>query len=153
MLASCYLASCYIPDGCCLELQTTPPLRKGHEGSCQVERTTYPEVDVEVACASELAVANLEGDGHGVILVQALVEALAAVGGQDDVVGSGGLEDGGGEEGPRSGEEVHGRRWVVAVSKERYMDGGSGKGSPNRSLVDVPVICRRCRLGALGTGA
>lgn len=68
---------------------------------------TYPKVNVEVACAAKLAVADLEGDGHGVILVEGLVEALAAVGGKDDVVSGSGLEDGGGEEGPRGCEEVH----------------------------------------------
>lgn len=68
---------------------------------------TYPKVNVEVACAAKLAVADLESDGHGVILVEGLVEALAAVGGKDDVVSGSGLEDGGGEEGPRGCEEVH----------------------------------------------
>jgi hypothetical protein len=42
---------------------------------------TYPEVDVEVACATELTIADLEGDSHSVILVKGLVEAFTAVGG------------------------------------------------------------------------
>lgn len=68
---------------------------------------TYPEINIEVACRTKLAIADLERHGHGVILVEVLVEALAAVGGQDDVVSGRGLEDGGGEEDPRGCEKVH----------------------------------------------
>lgn len=72
---------------------------------------SYPEVDVEVAGAAELAVADLEGDGHLVVAVQLLVEALAAVGGQLDVVGGGGPQQAGREEQLRCrGEEVHRER-------------------------------------------
>lgn len=39
----------------------------------------YPEVNLQVAAAAEFPVANLEGDGHLVVLVQLLVEALALV--------------------------------------------------------------------------
>lgn len=64
---------------------------------------SYPEVNVEVACAAKLAVADLEGDGHLVVLVEALVEALDATGRQHDVVRHHSLEGhGGGEERPRS---------------------------------------------------
>lgn len=52
----------------------------------------YPEVNVEVAGAAKLAVADLEGDGHLVAAVEVLVEALAAVGGELDVVGGGGAQ-------------------------------------------------------------
>ena len=51
------------------------------------ERAAYPEIDVKVAGAAELPVADLESDGHLVILVQLLMETLAAVRGQLDVVG------------------------------------------------------------------
>lgn len=54
-----------------------------------------PEVDFEVAGAAELAVADLEGDGHFVVFVEHFVEAFALVGAHLDVVGEGG----GGEEG------------------------------------------------------
>ncbi len=68
----------------------------------------YPEVHVEVACGAKLAIANLVGDAHLVILVQALVEALEAVGRQDNVVRRGRRgRHGGDEQGPRGGEEVH----------------------------------------------
>lgn len=68
----------------------------------------YPKVNVEVAGAAKLAVADLVGDAHLVIPVEGLVEALEAMGGQDNVVSGGGLGgDGGDEEGPRGGEEVH----------------------------------------------
>ena len=50
------------------------------------ERAAYPEIDVKVAGAAELPVADLESDGHLVILVEGLVEALPAVGWQLDVV-------------------------------------------------------------------
>lgn len=53
---------------------------------------THPEVNLEVACGPKLPVADLEGDGHGVTLVEHLVEAVDAVGGEDDVVGGGSLE-------------------------------------------------------------
>ena len=57
---------------------------------------TYPEVNVEVASTAKLAVANLVGDSHLVVTVKLLEEALAAVGGQLDVVGSDGLDERGG---------------------------------------------------------
>lgn len=57
---------------------------KTHMRRCD---SSYPKVNIEVASAAKLAVADLEGDGHLVIAVQRLVEALAAVGGQLDVVG------------------------------------------------------------------
>jgi hypothetical protein len=47
---------------------------KQHNGSNQ---KTYPEVNVEVSTSTKLAIADLEGDGHFVIRVQLLVEALA----------------------------------------------------------------------------
>ena len=53
-------------------------------------QNTYPEIDIEVACATEFTIANLEGNGHGVILVEGLVEAFSTVGGQDDVMSSDG---------------------------------------------------------------
>ncbi|KAI6770409.1 hypothetical protein HG530_005038 [Fusarium avenaceum] len=63
----------------------------GSEGVVTVGDTlldTYPEVDIEVACAAEFPIADLEGDSHGVILVEGFVEAFSTVGGQDDVVSS-----------------------------------------------------------------
>lgn len=45
-----------------------------------------PEVDLQVPAAAELAVADLKGDGHFVVLVQLLVEAFAHVGLHLDVV-------------------------------------------------------------------
>lgn len=52
----------------------------------------YPKVDIQVSCAAKLSVADLERDGHLVILVKGLVEAFAAVGGQLYVVGRHGRE-------------------------------------------------------------
>lgn len=72
-------------------------LSRNHGGT-----ESYPKVNVEVACAAKLAVADLEGDGHLVVLVEALVEALDATGRQHDVVRHHSLEGhGGGEERPR----------------------------------------------------
>lgn len=61
--------------------------------------SSYPEVNIEVACAAELAISHLESDCHPVILVKALVEALHAVRRQNNVVSGGDLE------GHRSDEE------------------------------------------------
>lgn len=48
---------------------------------------TYPKIDFQVAGTTEFPVAYLECDGHLVILVQLLVEALSAVSRKLDVVG------------------------------------------------------------------
>lgn len=50
---------------------------------------THPEVNLQVAAAAKLAVADLEGDGHLVVLVQGFVEAFALVSLHLDVVGRG----------------------------------------------------------------
>ena len=49
----------------------------------------YPEVNLEVAAAAELAVADLVGHGHPVVAVEVLVETLARVGFHLDVVRGG----------------------------------------------------------------
>lgn len=68
----------------------------------------YPEINVEVTRGAELAIANLVCDAHLVILVEVLVEAFESVGGQDNVVGGGGLgRNGSDEECPRGREEMH----------------------------------------------
>lgn len=54
-----------------------------------INSSTHPEVHIEVSCLLELSVADLEGDGHSIILVKLLVEALAAVGSKLYVVGEG----------------------------------------------------------------
>lgn len=56
----------------------------------------YVEVDLQVACATKLPVADLERHRHLVVFVQALKETLAAVGGQLDVVRRHGGEEPGG---------------------------------------------------------
>ena len=64
-------------------------------GSCQklaivsINSSTHPEVHIKVSSLLKLSVANLESDGHSIILVKLLVEALAAVGSKLDVVGEG----------------------------------------------------------------
>jgi hypothetical protein len=47
---------------------------------------TYPEVQIQVPTASKLPVADLEGNGHPVVGVQHLVEALARVRSELNVV-------------------------------------------------------------------
>jgi hypothetical protein len=47
---------------------------------------THPKVDVQVARAAKLAVADLERDRHLVVAVQGLVEALAPVRRERNVV-------------------------------------------------------------------
>ena len=69
-----------------------------------------PEIDFQVARAAEFPVADLERDGHFIVLVQDLVEAFALVGAELDVV----REGGGGEkaqEGGGKGLESHFGRW------------------------------------------
>ena len=64
-------------------------------GSCQklaivpIHSSTHPEVHIKVSSLLKFSVADLEGDGHSIILVKLLVEALAAVGSKLDVVGKG----------------------------------------------------------------
>lgn len=70
-------------------------------------RRTYPEVNLKVSTSSELAVADLEGHGHQIILVQGLVEAFAGVSLQlDGVCGRGGGPAKRGDE-KGSGGETH----------------------------------------------
>lgn len=49
-------------------------------------RQTYPEIQVQVSTSAKLAVADLEGDSHLVVGVQHLVETLARVRLELDVV-------------------------------------------------------------------
>lgn len=49
--------------------------------------TSYPEVDLEVPTSSKFPIADLERDGHLVVLVQLFVEAFAHVRLHLDVVG------------------------------------------------------------------
>ena len=53
---------------------------------CISGKTTYPEVQIQVSTASKLPVADLEGNGHPVVGVQHLVEALARVRSELNVV-------------------------------------------------------------------
>ena len=71
-------------EGLASRCDATPtPLRRA---------SSYPEIYVEVAGATEFPVTSLESDSHCVIVVQGLVKALDAVGGQHDVVRAGDLE-------------------------------------------------------------
>ncbi len=69
---------------------------------------TDPKVNVEVSSAAKLAVADLKGHRHPVIAVEGLVEALAAVGRELDVVGRGGSQQGGREQQLGCRDEMHG---------------------------------------------
>jgi hypothetical protein len=77
------------------------------QGRRRAVRQTYPEVNFEVSTSSKLPVADLEGNGHQIILVQGLVEAFAGVSFElDGVCGrGGGPPQRGDEEG--SGGEAH----------------------------------------------
>lgn len=68
----------------------------------------YPEVDVEVAGAAKLAITDLEGDGHLVIAMEALVEAFPAVCRQLDVVRNSRAEQAGRKQQFCCLEEKHG---------------------------------------------
>ena len=82
---------------------------------------THPEVDLKIAATTKLAVADLEGHGHLIVGMELLVEALARVGLELDVVGrskadeiaEGGNDGGGGEQ---HGGESRG----AAIAKWRY---------------------------------
>ncbi len=68
---------------------------------------SYPKIDVKVAGLLELSVTDLEGDGHFIIFMQLLVETLAAMRLELDVVGErAGDKSADGED----GREAHG--WI-----------------------------------------
>lgn len=54
---------------------------------------SYPEVNVQVAGVAEFPVADLESDGHDIVLVELLVEAFSTVGRELDVVAQHGLQE------------------------------------------------------------
>lgn len=54
----------------------------------------YPEINVQIAGTAKLPVADLEGDGHLVVGVQLLVEALSRVRLEQDVVRGGNASKG-----------------------------------------------------------
>lgn len=84
-----------------------PRSRCPRSGERRAVRRTYPEVNLKVSTSSELAVADLEGHGHQIILVQGLVEAFAGVSLQlDGVCGRGGGPAKRGDE-KGSGGETH----------------------------------------------
>jgi len=77
----------------------------------------YPEINVQISAAAELAVADLEGHGHFIVGVELFVEALAHVRFELDVVGGGDIEKEGEEDGEE--EEQHlGRQEGLASTEE-----------------------------------
>lgn len=46
-----------------------------------------PEIYLQIPCAAEFSVPNLEGDGHLVIFVELFMKAFSGVGAEVDVVG------------------------------------------------------------------
>lgn len=54
---------------------------------------SYPEVNIYVSCTAEFPVADLESDGHDIVLVKLLVETLSTVGGKLYVVAQHGLQE------------------------------------------------------------
>lgn len=56
------------------------------EGLVLAERVGDPEVNVQVSSTAELPITDLKGHRHFVILVKLLVETLAAMGWELDVV-------------------------------------------------------------------
>lgn len=71
---------------CKLVIKTSPNGIRAEIDNPHAAQGTYPEIDLQVATASEFPVSDLEGDGHLVILVQGLVEAFAGVSPELDVV-------------------------------------------------------------------
>jgi hypothetical protein len=43
---------------------------------------SYPEINVQITRVAEFPIANLEGDGHDIVLVELLVEAFSTMGGK-----------------------------------------------------------------------
>ena len=58
----------------------------------KIKSHSYPEINIEVACTAKFPVPHLERYGHFIILVEVLVEALEAMGWQDNVVSDSSLE-------------------------------------------------------------
>jgi hypothetical protein len=59
------------------------PARVGRE---LMSASSYPEVNIQISSTTEFSIANLEGNSHLVLLVELLVETLAPVGRELDVV-------------------------------------------------------------------
>ena len=75
-----------VAAGWCLDLRillVDVPLLRFNSTSMSL---TYPEVNFQVSAATKLSVADLEGNGHLVVLVQRFVEAFALVSLHLDVV-------------------------------------------------------------------
>ena len=79
----------------------------GLRGIRYSEGMTHPKIDIEVAGAAKLAVADLEGHRHLVIAMEVLVEAFAAVGGKHNVVSGSGAEQAGRKQQLSCCEEMH----------------------------------------------
>lgn len=111
---------------------------------------TDPEVDLEVSGAAKLPVADLEGDGHAVIALEGLVEALATVGGEVDVVGEGRVEEASCQEqlGGRCEEHVwvvRSRGWVGEEVQGSCLWAGAWDSQVNwrQAFVLEEGVCRR----------
>ena len=75
-----------------------------------------PEINVQVSAATKLSVADLEGHGHLVVLVQLLVEAFSRVCSQLDVVRMAEGEEG------QQGEEETEERHIEVVAPMRWWE-------------------------------
>lgn len=74
---------------------------------CRVELCAYPEVNLQIAAASKLPIADLERDRHLVILVEVLVEAFPRMRAHLDVVAEGDPEQAGQSGAARGEREAH----------------------------------------------
>lgn len=96
----------------------------------------YPKVNIEVSAAAEFAVADLEGDGHLVVRVQLLMEALARVRLELDVV-----RRADGEEAAESSiEECEDKHDCWLVSSTRHTMNGDIGGKNNCLVEDVAPL-------------
>lgn len=53
---------------------------------CCSSLSTHPKVDIQIPTSSKFSIADLERDGHAIVLMEILVEALSGVGPQLNVV-------------------------------------------------------------------
>jgi hypothetical protein len=64
-------------------------------GRVELEKLAYPKVDIQVSGTAKFSIADLEGDGHLVLIVKLLVETFAAMGRELDVVAQHSLQQAG----------------------------------------------------------
>lgn len=112
-----------------------PAVREVQKREKTTKTPTYPEVNVEVAGAAKFAVADLECHRHLVTAVQVLVEALAAMRRQLDVVcDCAAQQQAGREQQLHCRVQKHGGRRSGVAGLGRYLDDPSRREAASKAL-------------------